>query len=102
MLRFHLHPEAEREALETVRWIKADDPRQAALFAEALEKAIAAARTHPDLYRCFDGDFRKVRIGKFRSAVVFRNRETEIQIIAIMHLHREPGYWKNRAEDRSA
>lgn len=101
MLRFRLHPEAEREALETARWIKADDPRQAALFIQALEKAITSARTQPDLYRCFDGEFRKVRVGKVRNAVVFCKRAAEIQIIAVMHLHREPGYWKERAEDWS-
>lgn len=96
MFNLRLHPQAAREALGTARWIKADDPRQGELFVEALEKALRSARERPQLYRCFDGEFRKVRVGKFRNAVVFRVRGEEIQVIAVMHLHREPGYWKKR------
>jgi len=93
---FRLHPAAEREAVEAARWIKEDDPYQAALFVEALENAILRARSQHELYRCFDGVFRKVQVGKFSYALVFRVKGGEIQILAVMHLHREPGYWKER------
>lgn len=38
-----------------------------------------------------------MRVGKFTYAVVFRVKEGEVQILAVMHLHRKPGYWKERA-----
>ena len=97
MLSFRLHPAAEVEALEATAYIKEDDPVQAALFKEALTNAITRARRNPENYRRFEGDFRKVRVGKFTYSVVFRVMADEIQILAVMHLHREPGYWKNRA-----
>jgi toxin ParE1/3/4 len=97
MLPFRLHPEADAEAIDAARWIKADDPYQGALFVEALESTITKARQQPEQYRCFSDEFRKIRIGKFRYAVVYRLREDEIQILAVMHLHRRAGYWKNRA-----
>ena len=96
MLPFRLHPAADREAIEATRWIKADDSYQAALFVEGLAEAILRVRRQPELYRCFDGEFRKVQVGKFSYAVVFRIKAGEIQILAVMHLHREPGYWKER------
>lgn len=65
MLPFRLHPEADAEALEAVAYIKEDDPHQASLFKAALRTAITRARRNPESYRCFDGDFRKVHVGKF-------------------------------------
>ncbi|MBL9159536.1 MAG: hypothetical protein JNJ70_18775 [Verrucomicrobiales bacterium] len=67
------------------------------MFAEALENAILRARKQHAIYPCFDGEFRKVRVGKFTYAVVFRLKEGEVQILAVMHLHRKPGYWKEHA-----
>lgn len=72
MLPLRLHPEADAEAIEAATYIKADDPAQGWLFVQALETAIKSARTQPDLHPCFDGDFRKVSVCKFRYAVVFR------------------------------
>jgi plasmid stabilization system protein ParE len=96
MLSFRLHPAAEQEAVEAIHWIRSDDPYQAELFVEALENAILRARKQHQLFPCFDDGFRKVRVGKFTYAVVFRVVSREVQILAVMHLHRKPGYWKER------
>lgn len=97
MLPLPLHPEADAEAIEAATYIKADDPVQGTLFVQALESAITAARTQPELYPQFDGEFRRLRTGKFRYAVVYRVSSETLQIIAVMHLHRKPGYWKLRS-----
>ncbi|MEO0416072.1 MAG: type II toxin-antitoxin system RelE/ParE family toxin [Verrucomicrobiota bacterium] len=96
MLPFRLHPLADAEAIEAAEWIRDDNPYQAALFVKELEEAIKKARRQPGLYSYFDGEFRKIRVGKFTYALVYRVRKDEIQIIAVMHLHRKPGYWKSR------
>ena len=96
---FRLHPEADAEAIGAAKWIKADDPREGDLFVQALETAIFNARKQPEIYRPFDGEFKKIRLGKFHYALVFRLRDGEIQILAVMHLHRRPGYWKERSVD---
>lgn len=95
-MRFRLHPSAGEEAIEAAAYIKSDDPRQAELFKAALEEAIAQACRQPPVYRRFDREFRKVRVGKFSYAVVFRVAGEEVQVLAVMHLHRRPGYWKSR------
>lgn len=98
MLPFRLHPEADAEALEAAAYIKADDVIQGDLFIKALENAIAWARRQPLIFRRFDGEFRRVRVGKFRYSLVFRIANEEIQVLAVMHLSRKPGYWKERRE----
>ena len=99
MLPFRLHPEAEAEALEAAAYIKADDVIQGDLLIKALEDAITWARRQPLIFRCFDGEFRRVRVGKFRYSLVFRVADEEIQVLAVMHTSRKPGYWKERREN---
>ena len=96
MLRFRLHPDADAETIEAAAYIKADDVVQGNLFITAVEDALSWARKEPLVFRCFDGEFRKVRLGKFRYALVFRIRDGEIQVLAVMHMSRKPGYWKMR------
>lgn len=99
MKNFRLHPAADAEAIAEASYIKADDPAQGELFVAALEKAILQARSDPLRYRCFEGEFRKVRVGKFRYLLIYRDREDEIQILAVAHMSRRPGYWKKRAKN---
>ena len=97
MRPFRLHPEADVEGIEAVEYIKADDPREAIGFKKALRESLWWARSEPLIFRCFERDFRKLRIGKFRYFLIFRVRGDEIQVLAIAHSSRKPGYWKERA-----
>ncbi len=97
MLVSRFHPAAEEELLEAGRYIKADDPWQANLFERAFSEALALACREPFIFRCFEDDFRKVRVGKFRYLLIFRLRADEVQVLAVAHTSRRPGYWKNRA-----
>jgi hypothetical protein len=39
---------------------------------------------------------RRCRLKRFRYGVVYRVLEKEIRVLAVMHLHRRPGYWRGR------
>lgn len=43
-----------------------------------------------------DGEARKASLKRFPYAVVYWMDDDTLRIIAIMHLHREPGYWHGR------
>jgi plasmid stabilization system protein ParE len=96
MLPFRLHPEADAEGLEAASYIASDDIQEGALFKEALENALMWACREPLIFRCFEDNFRKVKVGKFRYALVFRIRDDEVQVLAVAHMSRRPGYWKQR------
>lgn len=97
-MRLRLHPEASFEGVEARTWIDDDDTVQGSLFAAALKEAFGKIRRRPLGYRRFDGEFRKIKVGKFRYSVVYRIRRDEVQVMAIMHQHRRPGYWKDRPQ----
>ncbi len=99
MLDLKVHPAADLETAAAIEYINADDPREAAAFVAALDSALTTARTDPERYRQFDGEFRKVRLGKFTYAAVYRMRGEDLQVLAVMHLHQRPGYWKRRAKN---
>ncbi len=98
MMRLRLHPEASFEGIEARTWIGENDFLQGEIFADALEASFQRIKSNPLIYRCFDGEFRRIKVGKFSYSVIFRMRGDEIQVIAIMHQHRRPGYWKDRAD----
>ena len=100
MLPFRLHPEADAEAIDAAEYIKEDAPREAERFKQAVGKALDWACSQPLIFRCFEDDFRKLKVGKFSYSLVFRIRRDEIQILAVAHMSRKPGYWKERAKER--
>ena len=99
MLTFRLHPEADAEAIDAAEHIKEDDLREAALFKEAVSDCIDWACSQPLIFRCFEADFRKIKVGKFCYLLVFRIAGDEVQVLAVAHTSRKPGYWKKRAEN---
>ena len=65
-------------------------------FAIATEVAIAQIHTSPLQARKFDGQVRKVRAKRFPYAVLYWVGENQLNVVSVMHLHREPGYWRHR------
>ncbi len=96
MLNYSFHPQAYEEILGAKAYIKSDDPAEAELFGIAFNEALKWTRSEPLLFRCFEKEYRKVKVGKFRYSIVFRLRSDEVQILAVAHDSLKPGYWKNR------
>ena len=48
------------------------------------------------MYRKFDGEARTVRVRRFPCAVIYLMDRDTLPIVSVMHLHREPGYWRDR------
>lgn len=98
MKPYRLHPEAFREADEAAAFYK---DRQLGLekrFLQALQDAITRIQRNPHLYRRIEGDVRKCRLLRFPYGVIFRIDESgHLEILAVMHLRKNPGYWKTRS-----
>lgn len=87
------------ELREAVRWY---EHRRAGLGAELLDAVSAALSliaTNPTAGASLseDGLTRRVLMARFPYQVVYRIRPAEIVIVAVAHLKRRPGYWKNRS-----
>jgi toxin ParE1/3/4 len=92
------HPESRPESQEAIDWYW-NRSRAAALdFSEELKAALAQLRKAPQTCPPFMHGTRRAILNRYPFSVVFRERLHDIQIIAIAHAKRRPGYWAKRVK----
>lgn len=90
------HEEAKAEADAAAAFYHHQQPGLAQRFLDSLEDALRRIQRHPQVYRQVEGEIRKCRVPHFPYGVIYRPRSENIEIIAVMHVRRSPGYWKTR------
>jgi plasmid stabilization system protein ParE len=90
---FHL---AAKEARKAWLWYRARSKRVAQRFQQALEDTVLEIQVQPDRWPEYLAGTQFTRLHRFPYIVVFRELDSEVQIIAVAHAHRRPGYWKRR------
>jgi len=93
------HPEAESEMIEAAAWYEAQQTDLGKRFLTCVQDTLKRVELNPALYPVVDDDVRRCLTSTFPFGVMFRIKEDMIVIIAVMHLHRDPDYWKNRTRD---
>jgi plasmid stabilization system protein ParE len=98
-MRVVIQPEASTELEDAFRWYenKAEDLGHD--FLEEIDRGIAAIRRMPTVWPLYQKDLgvRRFLVHRFPFGILYRVISDEIQVIAIMHLRRKPGYWTGRA-----
>jgi plasmid stabilization system protein ParE len=95
-MKYSFHPEAEAEFIAAIDYYES---RQAGLgsdFAIEVHSAIENILSFPQAWPALEDDIRRCLIHRFPYGVVYSQDEELIFILAVMHLHREPDYWKDR------
>ena len=95
-MRFEFHSEALEEYEAAARYYSACENGLGLRFIESVEFAIQTILEDPARRRIFDGDVRRCLTHVFPYAVLYSIEADYILIIAVMHCHREPGYWRHR------
>ena len=67
-------------------------------FLACVQDALNRIRVNPLLYPVIEGDVRRCLVRTFPYGVLFRISSGEYVVIAVMHLHRDPDYWKTRTK----
>lgn len=98
-MKLKWHAEAAAELDEAALYYGNIDDDLGERFVAAAEVAAAEMKANPKLSRNFDGQARTVRFKTFPYAVIYWIDTHTLHIVAIMHLHREPGYWRHRMSD---
>ena len=71
-------------------------PGLGAEFAIEVRSGLARILKHPKAWALMGRRVRRYRLNRFPYGLVYAPLDTEILIIAVMHLHRKPDYWKER------
>ena len=95
-MSFRFHPNAEAELLDSIQYYEEVEPGLGQDFAVEVYSAIQRAVAYPRAWGVFEGEIRRSLVRRFPYGVLYSEEDDGILIIAVMHLHREPGYWKGR------
>jgi len=91
-----IHPAALEELKSALDWYLERSETAANNFAVELDAAIDLVVNSPKRWPTGEHGTRKFVLQRFPFAVIYRETKTSIQVLAIAHGHRRPGYWKSR------
>ncbi|MDP2324830.1 MAG: type II toxin-antitoxin system RelE/ParE family toxin [Gammaproteobacteria bacterium] len=96
-MKYGFHPAAEVEYLEQIAWFEQQQAGLGRRFVTAVESAITRACRSPTQYRVEHApDMRRTVVRGFPFAILFRELDGTIEILAISHYRRRPRYWLPR------
>lgn len=87
---------ARREASEAAGYYDAQRAGLGDEFLDELDDTISAIVEAPFLVRELEPGIRRHRLKRFPYGIVYRTSNDVVYVIAVMHLHRQPGYWRDR------
>jgi len=91
------HPAAVDEAEAARDWYAAQDPTAAAAFIIELDAAFEAVFEHPSRWAEYLEGTQRYLLQRFPFSVIYRQANGIVEILAVAHASREPGYWRSRA-----
>ncbi len=93
---FKYHREAINEAWQAFAWYNERSPHAAEQFWEELGRARRLVSQRPEGWNPYLYGTRCIRLRRFPYAIVYLATDTTIVGLAVAHLHRRPGYWRDR------
>jgi toxin ParE1/3/4 len=95
-LSVRFHPEAAEEAQASVDWYRARSAEAAAGFVAELDYAIEQVAELPETWSSYIANTRRFVFRVYPFSVVYRITEDSVEIVAVAHAKRKPGYWASR------
>jgi len=91
-----LHEEAVAESHAAHKWYEARNVVAAEAFMEELDHAVEQIGKFPSAGAPYVGGTRRHLMKRFPFSVGYRERNEKIQVLAVAHNRRRPGYWRSR------
>ncbi len=92
------HPDAVAEARAAFQWYRARNERAAELFLTELDLAVERIAENPERWPRYLQGTRRFVLRRFPFGVVYRQIGDSIQVVAVAHGRRKPGYWRKRSQ----
>ena len=93
---YEFHPAAEAEYEEAARRYDEVSIELGDRFVAEIESAIERVCQNPEWFRKLTPRVRRCLARAFPFGILFEAAEARVFIVAVMHLHRHPDYWKKR------
>lgn len=99
MKPLEFHPESKSESREAIDWYWSRSRVAALDFADELKAALTRLGKAPQICPPYLRGTRRMLLDRFPFCVVFRERPHDIQVVAVAHAKRRPGYWAKRLKN---
>ncbi len=90
------HPLAARELVEGARFYEEHAVGLGGDFIREVEHTLAQIVANPEAGSVLAGTIRRRLVRRFPYAALYQSEAENLSVIALMHLHRRPGYWISR------
>jgi toxin ParE1/3/4 len=97
-MKFEFHPEALAEYEDAARYYAECQDGLELRFIAAVEHAVERIIETPERWLVLEDDIRRCLTRVFPYAVLYSIEPDYVLIIAVLHSHREPGYWRRRTD----
>jgi toxin ParE2 len=95
-MRVVRHPEVSLELEAAAIWYEERQPGLGSDFLDEYRTTLQRILDTPERWRKIRGENRKLNFHRFPYAIVYSVGTDTLYIVAVMHLHRRPFYWKSR------
>ena len=95
-MTWFFHPEADAEFHEAIGYYEDCEPGLGEDFAIEVHTTIQNILAYPEAWPTLEDDIRRCLTSRFPYGVLYSIETDGVFILAVMHLHRNPDYWKHR------
>jgi plasmid stabilization system protein ParE len=95
-MTFSFHPEARAEFEGAVAYYEELQAGLGLDLALEVQAAIGSVVSFPDAWPPIEGEIRRCLVRRFPYGILYTRLDSEVLILAVMHLQRSPDYWKDR------
>ena len=91
------HPEARKEYLDAIAWYLTHSKSIARAFQQEIHLALDRIQRGPTQWPTFERHVHWIRLDRFPYVIYFEILTADaVQVLAVAHANRRPGYWRNR------
>jgi plasmid stabilization system protein ParE len=91
-----IHLSALSELKSAVSWYLEQSEPAAIKFTAEIDRAIELVIHSPSRWPSAEHGTRRFVLQRFPYAIIYREKRSVVQVLAVAHGHRRPGYWKDR------
>ena len=100
-MTFLFHPEADDELFHAAEYYESCDFGLGIDFSREIQAAIQNIIDYPNMWPEIDHEVHRYLCHRFPYGVLYSIENDGVFILAVMHLHRDPNYWKHRLGGRT-
>lgn len=95
-MNYRFHPEVLSEFQSAAIYYEKQQAGLGLRFSSAVQTAVDHIVESPNVWRVLEDDVHRYLTKVFPYAVLYTIENDYILVVAVMHCHREPGYWNDR------